>query len=211
MSAGFDVDGDRPYMEEVNVSETEWNHRYLDANCIKIHHVRHGAGFPLVLLHGWPEFWLTWRKNVHPLAESFDIVAPDIRGFGETEKPDLPVLEGYSLDVLVEDLKGLVDALNFEKFGIVSHDIGAYIAQGFARKYPDRLRGLLFFNCPYPGIGCRWVEPDHLGEIWYQSFNQQSWAASLVGASRQTCELYISLFLSHWSHAPNAFEEDIAS
>jgi pimeloyl-ACP methyl ester carboxylesterase len=198
-------------MEEVTVSETGWNHQHLDTNGIKIHYVQHGAGFPLVLLHGWPEFWLTWRKNIRPLAESFDVVTPDLRGFGGTEKPDLPALEGYSLDILVEDLKGLVDALNFEKFGVVSHDIGAYIAQDFARKYPDRLQGLFFFNCPYPGIGRRWIEPDHLGEIWYQSFNQQPWAASLVGESRQTCELYVRHFLSHWSHEPDAFEEDIPS
>jgi pimeloyl-ACP methyl ester carboxylesterase len=65
------------------------------------------------------------------------------------------------------------------------------VAQAFARKYPERLSGLFFFNCPYPGIGERWVEADHINEIWYQSFNQQPWAASLVGESRKTCGVYI--------------------
>ena len=69
------------------MNETAWNHRYLDANGIRVHCVRHGEGFPLVLLHGWPEFWYTWRKNIPVLAEEFDVVAPDLRGFGDTEKP----------------------------------------------------------------------------------------------------------------------------
>ncbi|MCA1730772.1 MAG: alpha/beta hydrolase [Actinobacteria bacterium] len=187
----------------------EWNHQYLDINGIDVHYVRHGEGMPLVLLHGWPEFWFTWRKNILPLAESFDVAAPDLRGFGETEKPGLPEPPSRLLSELVEDLRGLADALEFEKLGVVSHDVGAYVAQGFAQKYPDRLSGLFFFNLPYPGIGERWAEPDHVNEIWYQSFNQQPWAASLVGESRKTCGLYIRHFLDHWSHKPGLFDEDM--
>jgi pimeloyl-ACP methyl ester carboxylesterase len=67
-----------------------WNHGCAEANGIRIHHVRHGTGTPLVLLHGWPEFWYVYRKNVPVLAERFDIIAPDLRGFGDTEKPGLP-------------------------------------------------------------------------------------------------------------------------
>jgi pimeloyl-ACP methyl ester carboxylesterase len=83
------------------------------------------------------------------------------------------------------------------------------VAQAFARKYPDRLSGLFFFNCPYPGIGERWVESNQVNEIWYQSFNQQPWAASLVGENRKTCELYIGHFLDHWAHEPGLFDEDL--
>jgi pimeloyl-ACP methyl ester carboxylesterase len=191
------------------VSEPGWNHQYLDVNGIGIHYVRHGDGVPLVLLHGWPEFWLVWRKNILPLAESFDVVAPDLRGFGDTEKPGLPHPPSELLGLMVEDLRALADALGFERFGIVSHDVGAYVAQGFARRYPERLAGLFFFNCPYPGIGRRWVEPDHVNEIWYQTFNQQPWAASLVGENRKTCETYIRHFLDHWAHEPGCFDEDL--
>lgn len=186
-----------------------WNHRYLDANGIRMHYIRHGEGLPLVLVHGWPEFWLTWRKNILPLAEEFDVVTPDLRGFGDTEKTALPEPPSQLLDDLVEDLRGLADALGFERFGIVGHDVGAYVAQAFARKYPERLTGLFFFNCPYPGIGRRWAEADHLKEIWYQSFHQKPFAAALVGESRKTCELYIRHFLDHWSHEPGLFDEDL--
>jgi pimeloyl-ACP methyl ester carboxylesterase len=150
------------------VDGSEWNHQYLNANGIRIHYVRHGNGSPLVLLHGWPEFWFGWRKNILPLAESFDVVAPDLRGFGDTEKAALPDPPSRLLEDYVEDLRGLTDALRFERIGIVSHDVGAYVAQAFARKYPERLSGLFFFNCPYPGIGERWVEPDYVNESWYQ-------------------------------------------
>ena len=191
------------------MSETGWNHQYLDANGISIHYVRHGAGSPLILLHGWPEFCLVWHKNILPLAESFDVVASDLRAFGDTEKTALPDPPSRLLDDYVEDLRGLADALGFEEFGIVSHDVGAYVAQAFARKYPDRLLGLFFFNCPYPGIGERWVESNQVNEIWYQSFNQQPGAASLVGENRKTCELYIGHFLDHWAHEPGLIDEDL--
>ena len=162
-----------------------------------------------MLLHGWPEFWFGWRKNIRPLAESFDVVAPDLRGFGATEKTALPDPPSRLLEDYVEDLRGLTDALGFDEFGIVSHDVGAYVAQAFARKFPDRLSGLFFFNCPYPGIGGRWVQPDHVNEIWYQSFNQQPWAASLVGENRKSCRLYIRHFLDRWAHEPGHFDEDL--
>ena len=188
---------------------TSWNHRHLEANGIGVHYVRHGEGLPLVLLHGWPEFWYTWRKNIPVLAGEFDVVAPDLRGFGDTDKPGLPDPPNKLLGDFVEDLRGLADSLGFERFGIVSHDVGAYVAQGFARKYPERLSGLFFFDCPYPGIGRRWAAPDSINEIWYQTFNQQPWAASLVGENQKTCEVYIRHFLDHWAHAPGRFDEDL--
>ena len=186
---------------------TGWNDRFLEANGINIHYVRHGEGYPLVLLHGWLEFWYGWRKNIPVLAESFDVVAPDLRGFGDTDKPGGPPDE--LLGDLVEDLRGLADSLGFERFGLVSHDVGAYVAQAFARKYPGRLSGLFFFNCPYPGIGGRWADAESVNEIWYQSFNQQPWAASLVGENRKTCETYFRHFLDHWAHEPGLFDEDL--
>ena len=108
-----------------------------------------------MLLHGWPEFWYTWRKNIPVLAGEFDVVVPDLRGFGDTHKPGLPDPPKKLLDDFVEDLRALAESLGFERFGVVSHNVGAYVAQGFARKYPERLSGLFFFNCPpeLPKIG----------------------------------------------------------
>jgi pimeloyl-ACP methyl ester carboxylesterase len=185
-----------------------FDHCYVRANGIDIRYVRQGSGLPLVLLHGWPEFWRIWRRVIEPLSLSFDVVALDLRGFGGSTKPGVPALEGYRLEDHVADLLGLADVLELGRFGVVSHDVGAYVAQAFARVYPDRLAGLFFFDCPYPGIGRRWADPDHLREIWYQSFHQLPWAADLVGSSRAACETYLRHFLSHWAHDPHAFEKE---
>ena len=163
--------------------------------------------FPWCCCTDGPSSGTYWRKNIPVLAEGFDVVAPDLRGFGDTDKPGEPPKE--LLGDFVEDLRALADALGFERFGVVSHDVGAYVAQGFARKYPERLGGLFFFDCPYPGIGRRWADADSINEIWYQTFNQQPWAASLVGENRKTCETYIRHFLDHWAHAPGLFDEDL--
>ena len=64
--------------------EVAWNHGRVEANGVGVHYVRQGSGTPLVLLHGWPEFWFVWRKNVPVLAEGFDVIAPDLRGVGES-------------------------------------------------------------------------------------------------------------------------------
>ena len=184
-----------------------WNHERAQVGEIELHYVREGSGFPLFLIHGWPEYWRTWRKNVSALADSFDVIVPDLGGFGESEKPDVPVTEGYGIEDHAADLMTLAETLDVDEFGFVSHDLGAYVGQRLARVRPERVRGLFFFDCPYPGIGERWRDPDHVDEIWYQSFNQQPWAADLVGTSRETCRTYIGHFLTHWAGDPNAFDE----
>jgi pimeloyl-ACP methyl ester carboxylesterase len=189
--------------------ETAWNHQFVEANGIRIHYVRHGAGFPLILLHGWPGFWYVWRKNILPLAEHFDVIVPDQRGFGDTDKPDVPAAEGYNKYVRAEDLLGFVYALGLDRFGIVTHDIGSWVAQVFVIKNPERVPRLFLFDCPYPGIGDRWSHPDHLKEIWYMWFNQQPWAPKMIGSSRENTRLYLSHILSHWAHDPHAFDEDL--
>ena len=92
-----------------------WNHGYAGANGIRFHHVRHGTGTPLVLLHGWPEFWYVYRKNIPVLAERFNTIVPDLRGFGDTEKPGLPDPPSTLLEVLVEDLASFMDALGIDE------------------------------------------------------------------------------------------------
>ncbi len=184
---------------------TDWNHHYADLPGLKTHYVRHGAGEPLFLIHGWPEFWYAWHKNIPVLAESFDVIVPDLRGFGDTEKPDtVPEVATYA-----EDLKALADHLGIDRFGVATHDVGAGVMQVFARQWPERLTGLFLFNAAHPGVGKRWAEADHLKEIWYQSFHQQEFAATLVGASRDSCRTYFRHFLSHWAYDDHAYDDDL--
>jgi pimeloyl-ACP methyl ester carboxylesterase len=180
-----------------------------DVNGIRMHYVRAGnpGNPPLVLLHGWPEFCYTWSKVMPALSEVYDVIAPDLRGFGDTEKPAGTALETYRIDDHVNDILALIDHLDLSDVGIVSHDVGAVVTQALAHKAPENLRGLFFFNCPYGGIGPRWCAPVHLNDIWYQGFHQQPWAADLLATSRDAIRLYFGNMLRHWAHDPASFTD----
>ncbi len=183
------------------------HHDTLEANGARLHYARTGEGPPIVLLHGWPEFWLTWEPVMVRLADRFELIAPDLRGFGDSPKPDEGPSDRAGPEVHAADLLALLDHLALGRVGIVSHDVGAHVAQTFAQAQPERLSRLFFFDCPYPGIGPRWAEPSHLAEIWYQSFQQKPWAAALVGSSREACRIYFGNMLRHWAAGnPAAFD-----
>src|SRR5258708_27397480 len=99
---------------------------FIQANGIRMHYVREGQGPPLLLLHGWPEFWFVWRKCIPDLARDFDVIAPDLRGFGDTEKPSLNPSNpsaGATADVHAADILALMNNLGVASAGIVSHDV----------------------------------------------------------------------------------------
>ena len=186
----------------------DWNHHETKVNGVRLHYVRHGQGQPVFLIHGWPGFWFEWNQNIPALAERFDIVAPDMRGFALSVKPDLPPEEGYTDAVMAADIAALVRDLGFERISIVAHDFGALWSQRFAREYPELLERLVLFNPPYPGIGGRFFQPPQSFETWYMLFHQQPWAEDLVGSSRANIETYLRHFLRHWSHDTDVFSDE---
>lgn len=137
------------------------------------------------------------------LAGRYSLIAPDLRGFGDSDKPE----GAYGPDQHAADMLALMDALGIELAGVVGHDVGGAVMQPLARSAPGRLAGLFFFDFVYPGIGGRMGVPDRLNEISYQSFNQMEIAPELIGASRETCRAYISYFLRHWADRKAAFED----
>lgn len=163
-----------------------------------------GAGPALLLLHGWPEFSLSWEPVMARLAGRFRVIAPDLRGFGASDKPEGPL---WGPADHAADMVALLDALGIARAGVVAHDVGGAAAQPLARLVPGRLSGLFLFGFVHPSIGARMGAPDRLNEIWYQSFHQMPFAARLVGASRDSCRAYIGHFLRHWSHRKEAFDE----
>ena len=186
----------------------DWNHHETKVNGVRLHYVRHGQGQPVFLIHGWPGFWFELNQNIPALAEHFDIVAPDMRGFALSDKPDLPPEEGYTDAVMAADIAALVRDLGFERISIVAHDFGSLWSQRFARDYPELLERLVLFNPPYPGIGGRFFQPPQSFETWYMLFHQQPWAEDLVGSSRANIETYLRHFLRHWSHDTDVFSEE---
>ena len=167
------------------------------------HVVTAGSGPTLLLLHGWPEYWRTWDLVMQRLAGRFTLVAPDLRGFGESGKPPGP----WGAEDHARDMVALLDALGLGRVGVVGHDVGGAVMPPLARMAPERIAGLFFFGFSHPGIGARMATPDRLNEIWYQSFHQMPMAATLVGASRDTCRAYVGHFLRHWAHRKDAFDD----
>jgi epoxide hydrolase A/B len=126
----------------------ETKHRVVETNGIRMHVAECGAGPLVVLCHGFPESWYSWRHQVRALAEAgFHAVAPDMRGYGETDRP--PAIEQYTLFHLVGDMVGLLDALGAEKAVIAGHDWGAPVAWHAALLRPDRFRGVIGLSVPF--------------------------------------------------------------
>jgi pimeloyl-ACP methyl ester carboxylesterase len=171
----------------------------IDIGPLRINVARFGKGKPLLLLHGWPEFWLVWRPVMLKLGDSFELIAPDLRGCGDTGKPTPGPDASATADRHALDMYGVMDALGFDRFGVIGGDVGAYVAQAMSHHAPRRLTGTLYLCTPYPGLGHRYGQPGHLIEVWYQYFQQLPWAAELIGSSRDACRLYFQHFLNHWS------------
>lgn len=137
-----------------------FDHRYIQVNGIRMHYVRAGAGERLVvLLHGFPEFWWSWRYQIRALSRHFTVVAPDLRGYGESDKPRW----GYELDVLVNDIVSLIHELGHTRAIVAGHDWGGAIAWSLAIAYPQRVERLIALNIPHPALMAR-----ALGRNWHQ-------------------------------------------
>ena len=177
-------------------------HRYVEARGARFHVASAGAGPPLLLLHGWPEFWLSWEPVMQRLADRFMLIAPDLRGFGQSDKPD----GDWGAEDHAQDMLALLEALGVPRAGIVGHDVGGAVIQSLARAAPGRCRGLFLFDFVYPGIGARMGAPDRLTEIWYQSFNQLPVAVAMMAGNEAATRAYFSHIIRHWCHRKDAFD-----
>jgi pimeloyl-ACP methyl ester carboxylesterase len=127
---------------------TELNHRTIEANGIRVHLAEQGSGPLVILCHGFPESWYSWRHQLRALAAAgFHAVAPDMRGYGGTDRPE--EIEKYTLLHLVGDMVGLLDALGAEHAVIAGHDWGAPVAWHAALLRPDRFRAVIGLSVPY--------------------------------------------------------------
>ncbi|MEM3526078.1 MAG: alpha/beta hydrolase [Candidatus Jordarchaeaceae archaeon] len=154
------------------MSET-WEHKFVETNGIRLHCVVQGKGKLMVMLHGFPDFWYSWRYQIPVMSKYFRVVAPDMRGYNESEKPE--GVEKYSLNLLVEDVMGLIKAFGEEKAIIVGHDWGAIVSWAFAMTHPEATERLIIMNVPHPAV---WQEkakyiPRQLQKSWYIFFFQK--------------------------------------
>ena len=153
----------------------EVTHRFIETNGIRMHIAEQGTGPLVLLLHGFPELWYSWEKQMTALAEAgYHAVAPDMRGYGQTDRP--VKVEQYTHLHLVGDIVGLMDVLGEAQAIVAGHDWGASVAWNMALFRPDRVRGVIGLSVPYSPRGqasLLTVMRSVLGNGFYMSYFQQ--------------------------------------
>jgi pimeloyl-ACP methyl ester carboxylesterase len=152
----------------------------------------------VVLLHGWPGDRTDYNELAPLLTDRADVVVPDLRGFGESDKHDADPEEAYSPSGQAEGVISLMEELGLRDAVLVGYDIGSLIAQTVARMRPDLVRSLVV-SPPLPGAGKRVLELDSVREFWYTSFHNLDLVEALVDGSPEAVRVYLRYFWEHWS------------
>jgi pimeloyl-ACP methyl ester carboxylesterase len=160
-------------------------HRHVRTNGIRLHCATAGDGPLVVLLHGFPEFWYSWRHQIPVLAQRHRVVAPDLRGYGGSDRPT--GIDAYRLPALVADIEGLIQALGESSAIVVGHDWGGAVAWGLALDRPAVVRRLAILNMPHPACMIRELRrnPRQLLKSWYAFFFQLPRLPELLLGRRQ--------------------------
>jgi pimeloyl-ACP methyl ester carboxylesterase len=152
----------------MRLSDLEITHRFATVNGIRMHYVEKGTGPLVVLLHGFPENWWSWRYQIDPLVRAgYRVVAPDQRGYNDTD-PKSP----YDVDTLARDARDLIRAAGAERATVISHDWGGAVAWRLAAMHPEVCERLVVMNCPHPAIMARALtgKPSQMRRSWYMYF-----------------------------------------
>jgi pimeloyl-ACP methyl ester carboxylesterase len=148
------------------IDNVTFSHHMASVNGgIQLHYVIGGHGDPIVLLHGWPETWYEWRHVMPALAKNYTVIAPDLRGLGDSSKP----LTGYDGKTVAEDIHQLVGKLGFKTIFLVGHDIGTQVAYSYAAAHPNEVKKLAVMDFTIPGFG-----PTGRPPIWWHNVSHYS-------------------------------------
>lgn len=165
--------------ERLERTESPVRHGYAQVGDVRIHYAESGEGESLVLLlHGFPECWYSWRHQLQALGESHRVVAPDLRGYNLSDKPTL--VSDYRMERLVDDVTGLIRHFGAREAAIVGHDWGAAIAWATARNHPEYVRKLAALQVPPPEVWAKNMSLRQLLRSWYMFFFQLPYIPELV-------------------------------
>jgi len=159
---------------------------------------RAGRGPAVLLLHGWPGDRTDYREVVPLVAGTAEVITPDLRGFGESDKHQADPAAQYSAAAQARSVAGLIEELGLTRPVIAGYDIGSRIAQTLAADRPDLVRALVI-SPPLPGIGGRILGPDAQREFWYQQFHRLELATQLIDGNPGAVRAYLRHFWEHWS------------
>jgi haloacetate dehalogenase len=179
-------------------------HATADVEGLRMHYVKAGAGPLVVLLHGWPQTSHCWRHVIEPLADRFTVVAPDLRGYGHTDKP----AHGYDKRTMAEDVRGLARMLGFEELRLVGHDRGGRVAHRYALDHPDEVSHLAVLDIAPTLAMFERPSPAVARGYWHWLFHlQPDLPEMLVGPQVET---YLRWFFERWTVNRPAVEEAVA-
>jgi pimeloyl-ACP methyl ester carboxylesterase len=159
----------------------------------------------VLLLHGWPGDRTDYRAVVPSVSQAADVIVPDLRGFGESDKHAADPAREYNAAAQARSIAGLIGELGLGQVVLAGYDIGSRIAQAIARNRPDLVRALVIAP-PLPGIGDRILAPRAQREFWYQAFHNLELSAELIDGQPDAVRGYLRHFWSHWSGP--AYEPD---
>lgn len=151
-----------------------WKHNFISTNGLRLHYVSQGSGKLMLMLHGFPEFWYSWRYQIEEFSSDYHTVAVDLRGYNDSDKPQ--GIEAYCMSELIADVKGLIQGLGYEDCILVAHDWGGAIAWNFADAYPEMVEKLIILNIPHPAKFVEGLQtPQQLLKSWYVFAFQIPW------------------------------------
>jgi pimeloyl-ACP methyl ester carboxylesterase len=165
-------------------------------NGIQIHYVIGGKGDPLVLLHGWPETWYAWRHVMPALAKNYTVIAPDLRGLGDSSKP----ITGYDGKTVAEDIHQLIGKLGFKTIFLVGHDIGTQVAYSYAAAHPTQVKKLAVMELTIPGFA-----PPGRMPLWWATFHQTPDIPEALVEGKEI--MYLSWFYHNLANNPAAITQ----
>jgi haloacetate dehalogenase len=178
-------------------------HGMAAVNGIRMHYAREGVGPPVVLLHGWPQTWFCWRLLMPLLAERFTLIAPDLRGYGLSDKP----AGGFDKRTMAADIRALVHELGHERVALVGHDRGARVAHRYALDHPGEVDRLAVLDIiPTRAMFAR-IDQQLARGFWHWLFHlQPDLPELLVGGN---IEAYLRWFFERWTHNRPPVEEAV--
>ena len=178
-----------------------FTHHFANLTDLKMHYVTCGEGPALVLLHGFPQTWYEWRHIMPALSEHYRVIAPDLRGLGDSTRP----FAGYDKHTVAGDIWQLVhEHLGYQQFFLVGHDWGGPTAFSLAAQHRDAVEKLCILDVAIPGDGSPDISQG--GKRWHHNFHGTPDLPEALVAGRE--RLYISWFFKNYGHRPDAIEEN---
>jgi pimeloyl-ACP methyl ester carboxylesterase len=170
--------------------------RFATVNGVRLHYLIAGKGDPVILLHGYAQNSHMWRPLISELAKTHTVIAPDLRGFGQSAKPS----DGYTKKAMAQDIHALATSLGLSKQIVVGHDIGLMVAYAYAAQYPTEVERIVLMDAFLPGVG-DWTKVWLLRDLWHFHFYGETPLKLVAGRERIYFEHFWNDFAADPKHS----------